>query len=105
MKQRDENLTRLMHLIRGPHPNVRVIQASGAARAYFLASVFYEVHRPCVVVFPTAKEATRFRKELEFFLPENAAQGEPGVRTLYDFSAYDISPLAEASPHREVVSS
>jgi transcription-repair coupling factor (superfamily II helicase) len=104
MQQRDENLTKTMDLIRAASPNVRVIQPSGAARAYFLASVFNEVRRPGLIVLPTEKEAVRFYKEVEFFLPESASLSEPGKRRLFHLSAYDISPLAGVSPHREVVS-
>jgi transcription-repair coupling factor (superfamily II helicase) len=93
-----------MALIRGEESNIRVIQSSGAARAYFLAALFTDIRRPCLVVFPTAKEAARFIKELQFFMPESSTQGEPGERRLYDFPSYDVTPLAGVSPHREIVS-
>ncbi|PKN63583.1 MAG: transcription-repair coupling factor [Deltaproteobacteria bacterium HGW-Deltaproteobacteria-15] len=104
MHQKDENLTRVTDLVRAGEPNIRVVQSSGAARAYFLAALFTEIRRPCLVVFPTAKEAARFVRELEFFLPESSTQGAPGERRLYDFPAYDVTPLAGVSPHREIVS-
>lgn len=68
-----------------------------------MASLFQEIDRPSMIVLPTAKEAARFFKELEFFLPESSSRGEPGERRLYDFPEYDISPLAGVSPHREVI--
>lgn len=103
MQPIDEKLARFTELVRAGSPNVRVIQAPGTARAYLLAALFQEIDRPSMIVLPTAKEAARFFKELEFFLPESSSIGEPGERRLYDFPEYDISPLAGVSPHREVI--
>ena len=82
---------------------LRVTGLSGAGRAYFFSRLFPELERTCLVVLPTVKEARRFYKELEFFLPEFFASGEPEARRLYDFPIYDISPLKGLSPHPDIV--
>ncbi|MGD2127395.1 MAG: transcription-repair coupling factor [Desulfobacteraceae bacterium] len=83
--------------------DLRVTGLSGSARAYFLASLLMDLERPCLIVLPNAKDAQRFYRELEFFLPEPYVDGGPEERRLYDFPIYDISPLRGVSPHRELV--
>ena len=83
---------------------VDIAGLTGSARAYFLASFLIEVESPCLVVLPKQKEAARFYRELQFFLPELQSEGEPGQRRLYDFPIYDISPLKGISPHKDVIS-
>jgi transcription-repair coupling factor (superfamily II helicase) len=83
---------------------VDIAGLTGSARAYFLASFLIEVESPCLVVLPKQKEAARFYRELQFFLPELQSEGEPGQRRLYDFPVYDISPLKGISPHKDVIS-
>ena len=95
MQLSDEHRTKLIEWIQGGQQHIRVTQAPGAARAYFLASLFQELVRPCMVVLPTAKDAARFSRELEFFLPESSTQGAPGERRLYDFPP-TISPRSQA---------
>ncbi|MFP3929173.1 MAG: transcription-repair coupling factor, partial [Desulfobacteraceae bacterium] len=46
----------------------------------------------------------RLYRELEFFLPPGLARGSHRERRLYDFPAYDISPLSGLSPQKELVS-
>ncbi len=76
---------------------------SGTARVFFIAQLLLEMDRPCLLLLPDAKEANRFYRELEFFLPEPFVHAGPGERRLYDFPIYDISPLAGLSPHRDVI--
>lgn len=80
-----------------------VASISGSARSFFMAELFVEVERPFLVVLPNARDAARLIRELLFFLPESYGRNEPGERGLYDFPAYDISPLSGLSPHRNVV--
>ena len=83
--------------------DISVASISGSARSYFMAELFVEVERPFLVLLPNAKEAAKLSRELSFFLPESYGISEPGERGLYDFPAYDISPLSGLSPHRNVV--
>ncbi|MFC1891006.1 transcription-repair coupling factor [Thermodesulfobacteriota bacterium] len=76
----------------------------GSARAYLLSKLLVETERPCIVLLPNATDAGRLYRELEFFCPETYTNTDPGVRRLYDFPAYDISPLSGLSPHRSIVS-
>jgi len=83
--------------------DMSVASISGSARAFFMAELFIEIERPFIVLLPNAKDAARFFRELSFFLPEAYGRNEPGDRGLYDFPAYDISPLSGLSPHRNVI--
>jgi transcription-repair coupling factor (superfamily II helicase) len=83
--------------------DMSIASISGSARSFFMAELFVEVERPFLVLLPNAKDAARFYRELSFFLPEAYGLNEPGERGLYNFPAYDISPLSGLSPHRNVV--
>jgi transcription-repair coupling factor (superfamily II helicase) len=76
---------------------------SGSASAYFFSRLVPDLERTCLFVLPTAKEARRFYREMEFFLPEYFTSEDPEVRRLYDFPIYDISPLKGLSPHGDLV--
>jgi transcription-repair coupling factor (superfamily II helicase) len=104
MHRMDEHQVRLKEWIEEGARDLRVTGLSGAAGAFCLAGLLLEVERPCLIVLPTAKEAKKFLRELEFFLPQGWATGEVGERRLYPYPIYDISPLKGLSPHREVVS-
>ncbi|MBN2060155.1 MAG: transcription-repair coupling factor, partial [Deltaproteobacteria bacterium] len=83
--------------------SVSVTGLSGAARSYFLSQLLIEIERPSVVILPSARDAAKIYREMEFFLPETWANGGPGGRKLYDFPIYDISPMAGLSPHRNLI--
>ncbi|MBN1627652.1 MAG: hypothetical protein JW944_14110, partial [Deltaproteobacteria bacterium] len=83
--------------------DISVASISGSARSFFMSELFVEVGRPFLVLLPNARDAARFTRELSFFLPETYSMNEPGERGLYDFPAYDISPLSGLSPHRNVI--
>ncbi|MEW6669706.1 MAG: transcription-repair coupling factor [Thermodesulfobacteriota bacterium] len=100
---RNEHLATLIVRLEEGQRETWVIQSAGAARAFFLAGLLVEVQRPCLILLPTAREAARFYRELEFFLPVQAAGGDPDERRLFDFPVYDLSPLSGLSPHKEVV--
>ena len=104
MHRIDEHQIKLKEWIEEGVKDLRVTGLSGSARAYCLAGLLLELERPCLIVLPTAKEAKKFLRELEFFLPEGWTRGEIGERRLYPFPIYDISPLKGLSPHREIVS-
>jgi transcription-repair coupling factor (superfamily II helicase) len=104
MHRIDEHQAKLKEWIEEGVRDVSVTGLSGSARAYCLAGLLLEMERPCLVILPTAKEAKKFLRELEFFLPKGWTGGEVGERRLYSFPLYDISPLKGLSPHREIVS-
>jgi len=82
---------------------IRVTGLTGSARAYFLAQVLADVHRPCLIILPDTKEADAFYKTLQFFLPDPPMEeASSGVR-LHQFFPYDITPLSGLSPHRELI--
>jgi len=103
MDSKNHNLFKLNKWVEDGDMDLSVTGLSGTARVYFLAQLFSELEKPCLVILPQAKDANRFYRELEFFLPEFFVNTDPEVRRLYDFPAYDISPLAGLSPHRDVV--
>lgn len=95
-------------VINGIEKGFKDLSVTGLSKtetAYFLAGLLAEVKRPCLIILPGAKDARRFFKELEFFLSESYSESNPEQRRLYDFPAYDISPLTGLSPHREVITS
>ena len=104
MHRMDEHQARLKEWIDQGVKDLRVTGLSGSARAYCLSGLLLELERPCVIVLPTAKEAKKFLRELEFFLPKGWRSGDIAERRLYPFPVYDISPLKGLSPHREIVS-
>ncbi len=103
MHLRNQYLVDLKRWIEGGVKDLSVTGISGAARVLFIAQLLLETDRPCLLLLPDAKEANRFYRELEFFLPEAFVHAGPGERRLYDFPIYDISPLAGLSPHRDVI--
>lgn len=103
MHQRNQNLVELKRWIEEGVKDISVTGVSGTARVFFIAQLLLEMDRPCLLLLPDAKEANRFYRELEFFLPEAFVHAGPGERRLYDFPIYDISPLAGLSPHRDVI--
>ena len=104
MRKGSPNQAKILKWIYEGTRAVDIAGLTGSARAYFLASFLIEVESPCLVVLPKQKEAARFYRELQFFLPELQSEGEPGQRRLYDFPIYDISPLKGISPHKDVIS-
>jgi transcription-repair coupling factor (superfamily II helicase) len=104
MHRIDEHQAKLKEWIEEGVRDVSVTGLSGSARAYCLAGLLLEMERLCLVILPTAKEAKKFLRELEFFLPKGCPGAEVGGRRLYSFPLYDISPLKGLSPHREIVS-
>jgi transcription-repair coupling factor (superfamily II helicase) len=83
---------------------LHIIGPSGSARAFLLSRLLVEAERPYLIILPSANDAARLYRELEFFFPESYTNTDPGVRRLYDFPGYDISPLAGLSPHRNIIS-
>jgi len=103
MNLKKEYLDTLRAWINEGSRDISVSSISGSARSYFMAELFFEIERPFLVLLPNAKEASRLVRELSFFLPDIFGMNEPGERGLYDFPAYDISPLSGLSPHRNVI--
>ena len=56
-----------------------------------------EQERPFLILLPKARDAVRFLRELEFFLPKGFVSGNQSEKRLFDFPAYDISPLTGLS--------
>jgi transcription-repair coupling factor (superfamily II helicase) len=103
MHHKNPNFDTLKEWIEEGVEHMQVTGLSGTATAYFLAQLLTEFDRPSLFILPQAKDASRFYRELEFFLPESYVQAEQGQRRLYDFPIYDISPLSGLSPHPTVV--
>ena len=103
MHLNNHNLAELKKWVEEGVRKIRVTELSGAARVYFLTCLLKEIERPCLIILPHEKDATRFYRELEFFLPESCVHTEPGERRLYGFPPYDISPLTGLSPHRNII--
>jgi transcription-repair coupling factor (superfamily II helicase) len=103
MHSRNPNLLTLAKWLEQGFKELCVTGISGSARVYLISQLLLEQDGPSLVVLPNAKEAHRFYKELEFFLPSALAQADPEDRRLYDFPVYDISPLAGLAPHKDVV--
>jgi transcription-repair coupling factor (superfamily II helicase) len=103
MYQRVQNLVELKRWVENGVKDLRVTGIWAAARVLYITQLLLELDRPCLLILPDAKEANRFYRELEFFLPETLVSTGPGERRLYDFPIYDISPLAGLSPHRDVI--
>jgi len=82
---------------------IHISDLSGSARSYFISQLLIELEKPCLIILPTVKYAEKLYRELEFFLPELLTISRPELRRLYDFPAYDISPLSGLSPHRNIV--
>jgi transcription-repair coupling factor (superfamily II helicase) len=99
----DQYHLQVKQALEGRVKDLAVTGLSGSARAFFFSRLVLELEKTCLFVLPTAKEARRFYREMEFFLPELFAQGEPEARRLYDFPVYDISPLKGLSPHPDIV--
>jgi transcription-repair coupling factor (superfamily II helicase) len=103
MITKNSHLDTLKTWIKEGARDISVASISGSARSFFMAELFVEIERPFIVLLPNAKDASRFYRELSFFLPESYGRNTPGDRGLYDFPAYDISPLSGLSPHRNVI--
>jgi transcription-repair coupling factor (superfamily II helicase) len=99
----NEHSTKIIKWIEEGTRVLDIAGLTGSARPYFLANFLIEAESPCLVILPKQKEAARFYRELQFFLPELQSRGEPGERRLYDFPVYDISPLKGISPHKDVI--
>lgn len=86
----------------------------GAARSFFLASFLGSFNRTCLILAPEQEEASRIFRQLHFFLSEQddnatlaSAEPSPGrtktEKRLFQFPAYDISPLSGFSPHPDII--
>ena len=103
MHIRNQNLLELKRWIEEGVKDLSVTGISGTARVFLIAQLLLEMDRPCLLLLPDAKAASRFYRELEFFLPEAFVRRRIGGRRLFSFPIYDISPLTGLSPHRDVI--
>jgi transcription-repair coupling factor (superfamily II helicase) len=100
----NKDLFRLLQCVRDGVYAVEVTGLPDSALPYYFSQLFADLHRPCLVVFPEARDAERCLRALSFFLPpENGGKEEECLR-MCAFPAYDLSPLTGLSPHKEVVS-
>ena len=93
----------LCKLISQEEKEISLTGIDGAARSYFVSGLVLERERPFLIILPKARDAVRFMKELQFFLPEGFVSGTQSEKRLFDFPVYDISPLTGLSPHRNIV--
>lgn len=82
---------------------ISVAGLSNTAMAYFMAELIMETERSFLILLPKAADAVKFFRGLEFFSPRAYVTGSQASRRLYEFPAYDISPLAGLSPHRNII--
>ena len=75
----------------------------GPVLSFFLSELLQGLERPCLVLTPDAKEASRVAGELRFFLSELPAEGEKWNQRVGEFPPYDISPLGGLSPAPEII--
>ncbi len=99
----NQYITDLGKLISRGDKKISIAGIDNAARSYFVAGLLLEQEKPILIILPKAKDAVRFMKELEFFLPDKFVSGGQSEKKLFDFPAYDISPLTGLSPHRNIV--
>ena len=72
------------------------------ARSFFISEFLESQNRPCMILVPTQKEASRLSRQLEFFMSKQSVS-YPAAGRVYRFPPYDISPLSGLSPHQEVI--
>ena len=82
---------------------ISVAGIDNAARSYLVSELLVEQERPFLIILPRARDAARFMRELQFFLPEKFVSGNQSEKRLFDFPAYDISPLTGLSPHQNLI--
>ena len=99
----NQYITDLHKLISGGEKEISVAGIENAARTFFVSGLMLEQERPFLVILPKAKDAIRFMRELQFFLPVGFVSGSQSEKRLFDFPAYDISPLTGLSPHRNII--
>jgi transcription-repair coupling factor (superfamily II helicase) len=100
----NEDLSRLLQCIETGIPAVEVSGLPGSAIPYYFAQFLTDLQRPCVVLFPEAKDAEKCLRALAFFLASGTQKRNGPDTRIRSFPAYDLSPLTGLSPHREVVS-
>ena len=103
MNLKNNYITEIARQIKEGAGRISVTGLSGASMAYFVSEMLVETERPFLIILPKARDAARFFRELEFFLPESYVNGGQGEKRLYDFPIYDISPLTGLSPHRNII--
>ncbi|KPK29267.1 MAG: hypothetical protein AMK69_07145, partial [Nitrospira bacterium SG8_3] len=103
MHLRNQNLVELKRWIEEGVKHLSVTGISGTARVFFIAQLLLEMDKPCLLLLPDAKAASRFYRELEFFLAKAFVHIGTGGTRLFSFPIYDISPLTGLSPHRDVI--
>ncbi len=96
-------ITDLIKLISSGNRDISVSGIENAARSYLISGLLIEQESPVLIVLPNAKEAVRLTRELQFFLPKGFVSGSQQEKRLFDFPAYDLSPLTGLSPHRNII--
>lgn len=100
----NEDLPRLLQCLEKGVPAVELTGLPDSVLPYYFSQLFLHLRRPCVAVFPEAKDAERCVRALAFFLASGASKRDGADILINSFPAYDLSPLTGLSPHREVVS-
>ncbi len=98
-----KNLSILKDRVDRQEKHTLVTGLSGSARSFFFSRFSAGLKNPCLIILPEKKDAERFTKELQFFLPTPEKSSDAGDVHLYQFPSYDISPLTGLSPHKELI--
>ncbi len=81
---------------------VTVVQGlSGPGRSYFISRIVSSLDRPCILLFPSFREAEQGVRELTFFLWED--HKDIDEKRLFHFRPYDVNPLSGLSPDPRII--
>ena len=96
-------LSKLEKAVQKGEPQVNVTGLAGTALSYFLSCFLTDFDRPSLIVLPDKKDALRLIKELRFFMSRFCDPESTEHMRLFEFPAYNVSPLTGLSPNREVI--
>jgi transcription-repair coupling factor (superfamily II helicase) len=99
------HISQLIQWIHESTPSIEVAGLSGSALAYHLSLMLKGLGKPCLIILPQARDSEALIRSLNFFLRSGDSGDGKSDIPIYDFPAYDLSPLTGLSPHREVVAS
>jgi len=103
MIRNNKSLSELKKAVQKGEQQIAVTGLSGTALSCFLSCFLMDFDRPSLIVLPDKRDALRLVKELRFFMSRlNGSESTEGMR-IFEFPAYNVSPLTGLSPNREVI--